>query len=111
MLFIDLSFQEKPRFVNYEDTALEPFCSSDKKESEAMPSITATSTNPTSAKATRKRQPAGACTVGMPVQNCKPVTEEAVQVRAYQKWESAGKPAGDGVRFWLEAERELLQGK
>jgi len=29
---------------------------------------------------------------------------------AYGKWESAGRPAGDSVRFWLEAERELLRG-
>jgi hypothetical protein len=33
--------------------------------------------------------------------------EEAVRVRAYQKWERAGCPAGDGVAFWLEAEAEL----
>jgi hypothetical protein len=29
---------------------------------------------------------------------------------AYLKWEAAGKPPGDGVNFWLQAEREL-QGK
>jgi hypothetical protein len=28
---------------------------------------------------------------------------------AYSKWESAGRPAGDCVRFWLEAEQEMLQ--
>ena len=110
-LFIDLSFQETPRFVNYEDTDLEPSCSTDKKASEAMPNRTATSTNPAPAKATRKRHSAGSFALGTPDQNGKPVTGESVQVRAYQKWESAGKPAGDGIRFWLEAERELLQGK
>ena len=41
----------------------------------------------------------------------KSVSEEAIRVRAYQIWEAAGKPAGDGVRFLLEAEQELLQGK
>ena len=25
---------------------------------------------------------------------------------AYAKWEAAGKPAGDGKEFWLEAERQ-----
>jgi hypothetical protein len=34
--------------------------------------------------------------------------EEATRVRAYQLWERAGHPPGDGVSFWLEAESELL---
>jgi hypothetical protein len=38
-------------------------------------------------------------------------SEEEIRVRAYQKWEAAGKPAGDGMRFWLDAERELKAGK
>ena len=33
--------------------------------------------------------------------------EEAVRARAYQLWEQAGRPDGDGAEFWLEAEREL----
>lgn len=33
--------------------------------------------------------------------------EEAIRTLAHQKWESAGCPAGDGVEFWLEAEREV----
>jgi len=37
----------------------------------------------------------------------KSVSEEAIRVCAYCKWESAGKPDGDGTRFWLEAENEL----
>jgi hypothetical protein len=28
---------------------------------------------------------------------------------AREKWEAAGRPNGDSSRFWLEAERELLQ--
>jgi hypothetical protein len=36
---------------------------------------------------------------------------EDIQVRAFHKWEAAGKPAGNGVHFWLEAERELAEGK
>ncbi len=33
--------------------------------------------------------------------------DEEVRVLAYAKWEAAGYPAGDGVVFWLDAEREL----
>jgi len=54
-------------------------------------------------------------TVAADCGDCKPngksVTEEVVRVCAYQKWEAAGKPGGDGVRFWLEAEQELSQAK
>ena len=39
------------------------------------------------------------------------VSEEAIRLRAYEKWESAGKPDGDGRRFWLEAVHEVLQSK
>jgi hypothetical protein len=34
-------------------------------------------------------------------------TEDEVRVRAYDLWVAAGRPAGDGVNFWLAAEREL----
>jgi hypothetical protein len=30
-------------------------------------------------------------------------------MRAYLRWEAAGRPACDGIQFWLEAETELLQ--
>lgn len=33
---------------------------------------------------------------------------EATRLRAYQLWERAGRPDGDGGSFWLEAERALL---
>jgi hypothetical protein len=36
--------------------------------------------------------------------------EDAIRLSAYFKWIVAGRPAGDGVIFWLDAERELLQG-
>jgi len=39
------------------------------------------------------------------------VSAEHIRLCAYRKWESAGKPTGDGISFWLEAEQELLQGK
>lgn len=36
-----------------------------------------------------------------------PAWEGDIRLRAYLKWEAAGKPCGDGVSFWLEAEKEL----
>ncbi len=35
----------------------------------------------------------------------------ADQIRqlAYHKWEAAGSPPGDGIAFWLAAERELTE--
>jgi hypothetical protein len=38
------------------------------------------------------------------------VSAQTIRLRAYQKWECAGRPAGNGVRFWLEAEKELVTG-
>ena len=39
-----------------------------------------------------------------------PTSADDIRLRAYRKWEAAGQPPGDGVRFWLEAERELTRG-
>jgi hypothetical protein len=36
--------------------------------------------------------------------------EEAVRVGAYYRWDAAGRPGGDGVHFWLEAEQEIMAG-
>ncbi len=36
---------------------------------------------------------------------------DLVRLRAYQKWEAAGQPIGQEVRFWLEAEQELLHAR
>ena len=33
--------------------------------------------------------------------------EEQIRQRAYQLWEEAGWPEGDGQNFWLQAEAEL----
>jgi signal recognition particle GTPase len=43
--------------------------------------------------------------------NVQLVSTEAIRLRAYRKWESAGKPNGDGMQFWPEAEQELVHGK
>jgi hypothetical protein len=44
-----------------------------------------------------------------PSSNGQPASKDSIRLRAYEKWEETGKPNGDGVGFWLEAERELLQ--
>ncbi len=36
---------------------------------------------------------------------------EDIRLCAYQKWEAAGRPTGDGIQFWLEAEQELVKRK
>ena len=33
--------------------------------------------------------------------------ERQVRELAYQKWQGAGEPQGDGLQFWLDAEREV----
>jgi Protein of unknown function (DUF2934) len=33
--------------------------------------------------------------------------EDEIRILAYQKWEAAGCPDGEGERFWLAAEQEL----
>lgn len=37
--------------------------------------------------------------------------EATTREAAYYKWKKAGEPDGDGVQFWLEAEREQNQGE
>jgi hypothetical protein len=38
-------------------------------------------------------------------------SEEEIRLCAYRKWEQAGRPAGDGVCFWVEAEKALNDGE
>lgn len=38
-----------------------------------------------------------------------PVSEDEIRTLAYQKWQEAGSPAGDGAEFWLAAETEILR--
>jgi len=33
--------------------------------------------------------------------------EDTIRQRAYEQWQASGCPEGDGVEFWLEAEREV----
>ena len=36
-----------------------------------------------------------------------PPSDHEIRLRAYLRWEAAGKPQGDESRFWLQAEEEL----
>lgn len=35
--------------------------------------------------------------------------EESIRLAAYWKWDAAGRPDGDGLEFWLQAEQEMLE--
>jgi len=48
---------------------------------------------------------------GLTVASNQAVSQDDIRAMAYLKWEAAGKPEGDGIPCWLEAERELLQAK
>lgn len=60
---------------------------------------------------TRPRNMPQPAVVPLQPQGAGPVAEDAVRLRAYQRWEEAGKPDGDVICYWLEAERELSQSK
>jgi hypothetical protein len=87
------------------------FCTFGKKASEVMSKSAATPTKPASAKQTTKVKAAVAPESGGHATNGKPVSEDAIRLRAYQIWAAAGMPEGDGVQFWLKAEQELSCGK
>lgn len=40
---------------------------------------------------------------------CSKLCEDQVRERAYQLWQEAGSPEGDGVQFWLDAEEQLQE--
>lgn len=72
-----------------------------------MSARTAKVSKATTAKPTEKE--AGPSSSLMPVHQ-HPSWEE-IRLHAYQNWEAAGKPSGDGVNFWLAAEQALLEKK
>ncbi len=41
----------------------------------------------------------------------KEALEGVIRVRAYEKWVKTGRPSGNGISFWLEAEREILEAR
>jgi hypothetical protein len=83
----------------------------DQKARKAMRKKTATVAHPSSASPAGRKKPAVAPVVAEPSADGEPVSEEVIRLCAYRKWEAAGRPAGDSVQFWLEAERELAQAK
>jgi Protein of unknown function (DUF2934) len=93
------------------DIRFDPVCAHNKEGIEAMWKKAATLAKAVSAKPTIKLKSAVASAPGDQAQAVKSVSEEAIRPRAHQKWEAAGKPDGDGLRFWLEAEREIAQAK
>ena len=82
-----------------------------KKASRTMRKRAAVSAQVGSVRPTSQPSPAVVSTVAAPSPKGRPLSEEAIRLCAYQRWEAAGKPNGDGVHFWLEAERELAQTK
>jgi hypothetical protein len=63
---------------------------------------------PALATPTKESKAAGMPGLDEQVQNAHPKSQEAVRLHAFWKWQLAGKPDGDAVKFWLEAEQELL---
>jgi hypothetical protein len=76
-----------------------------------MRKSTTTLANRAPASQTSEKRPALTPILAEPSPNGQPVSEAAIRLCAYLKWEAAGKPSGDAVPFWLEAERELGNGK
>jgi hypothetical protein len=68
---------------------------------------TATSPKRASVSPTSEAKPTVVSVLAKPSRSGQPISQEAIRLCAYRKWEAAGKPGGDGVNFWLEAERQL----
>jgi hypothetical protein len=84
---------------------------SEKKASRVMRKKTATLATDASASLTSETKPIVASVLAEQSRNGQPVSEEAIRLRAYRKWRTAGKHIGDGVNFWVEAKRELSKVK
>lgn len=72
---------------------------------------TASSAHRASTSPTGKTSSAVASAFAEPSPDGQPVSEATIRLCAYHKWETAGKPGGDGINFWLEAESELSTAK
>src|SRR5262245_40343494 len=75
------------------------------------PTRTTPTPPPTPAGKTPPPIPTGKVASTIPSPKNPTASDEEIRVRAYQKWQAAGCPDGDGTKFWLEAERELRRGK
>lgn len=83
----------------------------DQKGSEIMRKKTATVAHPVPSTTASETKTAAPLALAEPSANGQPVSEEAIRLCAFGKWEAAGKPGGDGVKFWLEAEQESSHAK
>ena len=72
---------------------------------------TATLVQPASVKPPSEPTPALAPIADGQPYKAKSVSQEMIRDRAYQNWETGGKPKGNSIRFWLEAEKELWLAK
>jgi hypothetical protein len=45
------------------------------------------------------------------IEETAPPSEESIRLNAYLRWDAAGRPGGDGLKFWLEAEQDLRRSK
>jgi hypothetical protein len=70
-----------------------------------------TATSATSPPGEKQQKEPVRVVLGASTRNSRPISDDAIRLLAYQKWEVAGKPCGDGTKFWLEAECELRHGK
>jgi len=70
---------------------------------------TASVANPASANFTREPEGPVAPAPGDQAQYGLSVSEDIIRLHAFWKWTLAGKPEGEDLKFWLEAERQLLQ--
>jgi hypothetical protein len=76
-----------------------------------MRKTTATLAHPPSVATVNKLAPTGTGCSFIRPEKRRAITLDDIRLRAYSKWEAAGKPDGDGSRFWLAAEEELLNEK
>jgi DUF2934 family protein len=81
------------------------------KASESVRKKSVTATKPDSTTPTSQAKPVVASEAAYQIHSGQPISETAIRLCAYRMWETAGKPEGDGVPFWLEAERALGNGR
>jgi hypothetical protein len=83
----------------------------DENRSTTMAKTSITAKKKAAAHTTVEVQAASTSGQGNPDGQPNALPQQVIRLRAFQKWEAAGRPAGDGVNFWLEAEHELLQAR
>lgn len=71
----------------------------------------ATTTTEKKTKGTRKTGPScdSSTTQTLSTEGTGTCCQTTVRELAYSKWEDAGRPEGDGVEYWVEAEKEVQE--